>query len=230
MTARTVLPWILLSCVVALSGCDQAVTLQSMEGYAPDPSPPIPDLSGLWAPVTRFEDIELPVIRIASDDYDVDACRSADITLVPNDPDQPANRDIPYGDRLCFMSFGDLRVVEVRTGQFSLYQPFLFRGGGDSFAICGMSGSLWVHAISLARNAPGTVSMAGVDMVTRDAYGRSLTVVTSSGEKLAAWFASNVSQLEQSCDKETSAEEGNRSRGWIEYRRISTPRKPPTEQ
>jgi hypothetical protein len=195
---------------LSLCGCDNVYTFDSIAQPGPGPST-VPDVSGLW--ISDGENTSTTVMRIAGEDYNVDHCRDADVSLLGT----MSETQETIGDQLCFVPIAGHVLLQIRSaGQVQLYQPFLFRFDQDSLSFCDV---VWQDLLDWAQEHPTESSVQGLDFGSRSRDWGTEVFITSPADALRAYLERIVSDLALRCD---AAED--LSPGWIRFKRLTPPR------
>ena len=202
---------LVLSAALGLGGCTDVVTVHSLDTYAPDTLPAVPDLSGIWV-MTSLEDIGYVPLQFVADAYDVAGCREVQATLLQTDPDNPPQT---IGDRICFVPIAGQLLAEMRSNDLTrMYRHFLVRVEDNALALCG--GTSDILPLYLLAAPDMDDALQGLDYTVREEHYDKLIVVTSKPEQLLAYFERVLPHIAEVCDK--SAESGL---GWLTFNRVT---------
>ena len=206
---------LVLSAVLALGGCTDVVTVHSLESYAPDAMPAVPDLSGIWV-TTDLQEVSYIALQFVAEDYDVAGCREVQATLLQTDPDNPPQT---IADRICFIPIAGQLLAETRSSDLTpMHRHFLVRVEDNALAVCG--GTSDILPLYLLAAADMAAAVAGLDYTVREERYDKLIVVTSKPEQLLAYFERVLPHIAEVCDKYTESETG-----WLTFRRVTPLRK-----
>jgi hypothetical protein len=153
------------------------------------------------------------VMRIAEEDYDVDHCRNADVSLLGT---MSATQET-IGDQLCFVPIAGHFLLQIRSaGQIQLYQQFLFRYDQDSLSVCD---AVWQDLLDWAHEHPTESSVHGLDFGTRRHEWGTEIFIISPADALRPYLEKIVPDLARRCDAG-----GDLSASWTRFRRLTPPR------
>jgi hypothetical protein len=202
---------LVLAAVLGLGGCTDVVSVHSLDGYAPDTLPAVPDLSGIWV-MTSLEDLDYVALQFVAEAYDVAGCRDAQATLLQTDPDNPPQT---IADRICFIPIAGQLLAEVRSNDSArMYRHFLVRIEDNALAFCG--GTSDIQPLYLLAAADMDDALQGLDYTVRKESYDKLIVVTSKPEQLLAYFERVLPRIAEVCDK--GVESGP---GWLVFKRVT---------
>jgi hypothetical protein len=202
---------LVVAAVLGLGGCTDVVSVHSLDSYAPDSVPAVPDLSGIWV-MTSLEDVGYVALQFVAEAYDVAGCRQARATLLQTDPDNPPQT---IGDRICFIPVAGQLLAEMRSSDLTpMHRHFLVRVEDNALAICGGTSDIRPLYLLAATDIAG--ALQGLDYTVREEHYDKLIVVTSQPEQLLAYFQRVLPGIAEGCDK--SAES---NLGWLTFRRVT---------
>jgi hypothetical protein len=206
---------LVLSAALGLGGCTDVITVHSLDSYAPDTMPAVPDLSGIWV-TTDLDEISYVALQFVADAYDVAGCREVQATLLQTDPDNPPQA---IGNRVCFIPVAGQLLAEMRSADtVPMHRHFLVRVEDNALAVCG--GTSDILPLYLLAAADMDAAVAGLDYTVREERYDKLIVVTSKPEQLLAYFERVLPRIAEVCDKYTESETG-----WLTFRRVTPLRK-----
>ena len=202
---------LVVAAVLGLGSCTDVVTVHSLDAYAPDTLPAVPDLSGIWV-MTSLEDLDYVALQFVAEAYDVAGCREAWATLLQTDPDNPPQT---IADRICFIPIAGQLLAETRSSDLTpMHRHFLVRVEDNALALCG--GTSDILPLYLLAASDMDDALQGLDYTVREEHYDKLIVVTSKPEQLLAYFERVLPHIAEVCDK--SAESGL---GGLTFKRVT---------
>lgn len=202
---------LVLSAALGLGGCTDVVTVHSLDAYAPDTLPAVPDLSGIWV-MTSLEEVGYVALQFVAEAYDVAGCREVQATLLQTDPDNPPQT---IADRICFIPIAGQLLAETRSSDLTpMHRHFLVRVEDNALALCG--GTSDIMPLYLLAASDMDDALQGLDYTVREEHYDKLVVVTSKPEQLLAYFERVLPHIAEVCDKSAELR-----LGWLTFKRVT---------
>jgi hypothetical protein len=198
-----------------LGGCTDVITVHSLDAYAPETLPAVPDLSGIWV-MTDLEEVSYVALQFVAEAYDVAGCREMQVALLQTESENPP---VAIGQRICFIPIAGHLLAEMRSADtVPMHRHFLVRVEDNALAVCGGSSDILPLYLLAAEDMDEAV--AGLDYTVREEHYDKLIVVTSKPEPLLAYFERVLPRIAEVCDKSAGSE-----LGWLTFKRVTPLRK-----